>query len=575
LKVRATAVAAERSNAIGTVELECTPHGLALVYLGVGSFTEGYAPGALTMGTKVLVPWPQVQSARVEGEELFLGLDSVLTPHSRLVLVGFSTGENEHRGEAKKQRLVIWVGAAAAAIVAAMVSSLTVPRVAPQAGAGAAIFVAGIAAFSILVIGLLADRQIGSRGLVGDAAREAFTYDLARHVPSLVRLPALPAKPTKPFVFPTFEGLWPRTTAAVVISLSACLLGALLTARWLLLPGDRSEPVASRGEREPLRDEPEQPTQNVTAPAPPPAESSQASAKAAETSPNPDLSLGAHCTCARSDSPLWNEPIEQLSSLVISQKTTSGPSAKRTELEIAAINNSDKDVRELAMQIEFSDQDPPPSNKKYPVANEAVYFEGPLTPGQAIKWSVEARGSTFTVSHPRPGTIGPAGDAAAPTNLLAELLNANHRPVRLHGAMMLAYLGDPRAKEATLKLKEALREEEGPFLDRVLRALSDVKTCNVRISGGGPKRTVEACVFNGSKEPRQKLGLRVRVLGAKVDRAAPTAPPPPVVAEATVKLPGEVAPQAGVVVKAEVELAYSGEPAAIETFADREDLLPQ
>lgn len=555
------------------MELECTTHGLAVVYLGVGAFTEGYAPGALTMGTKVLVPWSQVESARVEGEELFLGLDPALTPHSRLVLVGFSTGENEHRGEARKQRLVIWVGAAAAAVVAAMVSSLTIPRVAPQAGAGAAIFVAGIAAFSILVIGLLADRSIGARGLIGDAAREAFTYDLARHVPNLVRLPAAPQKPPKPFVFPTFEGLWPRTTAAVVISLSACLLGALLTARWLLLPGDRSEPVASRGEREPERErEPEPP--NVTAPAPP-AESNQASAKAAENPPNPDLALGAHCTCQRADSPLWNEPIEQLSSLVISTKVTSGPEQKRMEVEIAAINNSDKEIRELAMQLEFSDQDPPPSNKKYPVANRAVYFEGPLTPGQAIKWSVEARGSTFSVDHPRPGTIGPAGDAAAPTNLLADLLNANHRPVRLHGAMMLAYLGDPRAKEATLKLKEALREEEGPFLDRVLRTLADVKTCNVRISGGGPKRSVEACVFNGSSEPRQKMALRVRILGARVNREAPTAPPPPVVAEATVKLPGEVAAQAGVLVKADVELAYSGEPAAIEAFADREDLLPQ
>jgi hypothetical protein len=30
-----------------------------------------------------------------------------------------------------------------------------------------------------------------------------------------------------------------------------------------------------------------------------------------------------------------------------------------------------------------------------------------------------------------------------------------------------------------------------------------------------------------------------------------------------------------VVVKADVELAYTGEPAAIEAFADREDLLPQ
>jgi hypothetical protein len=570
VKVRATAVAEERSNAIGTVELECTPHGLIVIYLGVGAFTDGYAPAALTMGTRITVPWSQVQSARIEGAQLFLGLDPVLTPHSRLVLVGFSTGDNEHRQEATKQRLVIWIGAAAAALVAAMVSSLTVPRVAPHAGAGAAIFVAAIAAFSILVIGLLADRQIGARGLSGDAAREAFAYDLARHIPNLIRLPAPPPKPAVPFQLPTFEGLWPRTTLAIVISLSACLLGALLTARWLLLPAERPEAVASRSEPPP-REREEEP-RNVTAPPPPPTHAEAPSSKGTEA---PSTPLGAHCTCARSDSPLWSDPIEQLTALVISQRVTTGPVQKRSEVEIAAVNNSDKEIRELAMQLEFFEQDPPPSNKSYSVANRAVYFEGPLTPGQAIKWSVEARGSRFTVDHPRPGTIGPGGDAAAPTNLLADLLNANHRPVRLHGAMMLAYLGDPRAKEATLKLKEALREEEAPFLDRVLRALSDVRVCSVQVNGSGPKRTVEACVFNASGEPKEKLALRVRALESKVNRDAPTAPPPNIVAEATVKLPGEVKPQAGTQVKAEVDLAIPGAPAQFEAFADREDLLPQ
>ena len=52
MKVRAVAIASERSNAIGALELECTPHGLVIVNLGIGSFTEGYAPGALTSGTK-------------------------------------------------------------------------------------------------------------------------------------------------------------------------------------------------------------------------------------------------------------------------------------------------------------------------------------------------------------------------------------------------------------------------------------------------------------------------------------------------------------------------------------------
>ena len=79
MKVRATAVAEGRANAIGTVELECTPHGLAVAYLGVGSFQQDYAPAALTMGTLVTVPWSKVEAARVEGDQMFLGIDPELT----------------------------------------------------------------------------------------------------------------------------------------------------------------------------------------------------------------------------------------------------------------------------------------------------------------------------------------------------------------------------------------------------------------------------------------------------------------------------------------------------------------
>ncbi len=93
MKVRATAVAAERANAIGSVELECTPHGLSVAYLGVGAFSEGYAPGALTMGTRITVPWAKVQEARVEGDQLFFAFDPELTPHHRMVLTAFSTGD--------------------------------------------------------------------------------------------------------------------------------------------------------------------------------------------------------------------------------------------------------------------------------------------------------------------------------------------------------------------------------------------------------------------------------------------------------------------------------------------------
>ena len=92
MKVRAVAIASDRSNAIGTVELECTPHGLVLVHLGVGAFSEDYAPAALTSGTRVLVPWSAIDEATIENDRVFLAFDAALSPHHRLLLANFSGG---------------------------------------------------------------------------------------------------------------------------------------------------------------------------------------------------------------------------------------------------------------------------------------------------------------------------------------------------------------------------------------------------------------------------------------------------------------------------------------------------
>jgi len=50
MRTRAIAIPNDRSSAIGSLELECTPLGLLIVHHGVGAFQTGYAPGALTSG---------------------------------------------------------------------------------------------------------------------------------------------------------------------------------------------------------------------------------------------------------------------------------------------------------------------------------------------------------------------------------------------------------------------------------------------------------------------------------------------------------------------------------------------
>src|SRR5688572_15610753 len=92
MRVRAVAAPSSQSNAIGTLELECTPEGLRLIHLGISAYREGYAPAAVTRGTSVFAPWLAVEEVRVGEQHVFLGLAPSVSPHSRLCLTHFSQG---------------------------------------------------------------------------------------------------------------------------------------------------------------------------------------------------------------------------------------------------------------------------------------------------------------------------------------------------------------------------------------------------------------------------------------------------------------------------------------------------
>ena len=214
------------------------------------------------------------------------------------------------------------------------------------------------------------------------------------------------------------------------------------------------------------------------------------------------------------------------------------------ELDIAVVNNSNKEIEEVALMVLFFERDSG-SSRRTQVSNRPLFFEGPLLPGQAIKWSVEAEGTEFEIQNPITGTIGPNGEDAAPANRIAELLSAHNRPVRLHGAMLLAFLGDSRAKEGVLALREALRDDEAPYLTRLIQSLSDVRVCDVRVTPSGNRGQVAACIHNLSKEARRDLGVKVRGLERAVATDSPLAEPPTVLTESIVNVPGELAPNTG------------------------------
>ena len=583
MKVRAIATRSEESNAIGTVELECTAVGLVVVYVGVGAFSEGYAPGPLTTGTAVTVPWASVLSARAERDRIRLVFDSAITPHSDLLLANFSTGSSIDHRQVYRQRLMVRVAITAAAAVLLLGGWAAASRLDLNLTLASALFIGGFGAAVVVVLGFLADRWIATGGSDSERTRQLFLGMLAYYLPTLERaVPSVPGPP-RPWKLPNFEAILPRTTGAIAITIASASLAAVLMVRYVGESEERLRAGRASLPTPPVR----QPAELAAAPPPaavsPPPEPAPSKPAAKPQGPAPStpvagqLSVGGSCQCARADSALWREPISELTTLLIDSKIDREGEHPELELEVGAINNSDRPITELSLRVEFYEQDPPPSSKLYSVASRPLYFEGPLGPGKAIKWSVEARGTHFKIHPPTAGprqeplddTIGPNGENAAPTNLLADLLNANHRPVRLHGAMLLAFMGDPRARGAARELRRALREEEATYLRRLLEAVAEVRACNLEVSADG---TVNACVHNTSDHPRGGLGLQVKALGANVTHTDPVGPPPDVLEDWKWPIPDALSPHAGVNVTGKIE-TFERRAAMYEVVVDKLELL--
>ena len=582
MKVRAVAVASERSNAIGTVELECTPHGLMLVHLGVGSFSEDYAPAALTTGTRVLVPWAAIERAEIEADRLFLAFDPTLSPHHRLLLANFSTGRSSEPGTIRRQRSIIRIAAACGAVIVGLAGAEAARRL---LGTGPAL-ATGVAlggAIAVLLFGLLADRLLAYGGAPPDGVREAFEREMDVYLPALERSeqPVAPKK-FRGLTLAELQGLLPRTTFAIVVTLSASGLAAVLVAHWALSGQPERRGLAAgaaeqRQKPEPLTDDaPEAPPEPrvVAKPSAAPKPAPPVATGSAGT-----VALGDPCRCDRADSLLWADPPPRLSVLVLKQRVRPGrgsiehESARKryTDLDVAVVNNGAKELDQITLQVLFFARDPG-NSRRAQVDNRPLFFEGPLLGGQAIKWGTNAEGTEVEIQGPALGSLGGEGDSAAPSDRFAELLAAHHRPVRLHGAMMLAYLGDPRAREALLKLREALREDEAPYLDRLLQATSEVRVCRLSVKQDTAGASVTACLFNTTLETRKELGVKLRGLDAPVSAADPVGNPPNLVAEQLLTVPGEVLSQSGFTFTARLP-RMDAVPVAWEAIADRVDLV--
>lgn len=572
MKVRAVAAADERCNAIGTLELECTELGLVIDYLGVGAFSEGYAPAALTHGTRITVPWADLVKVRVEGEYIYLETTPELSPHNRMLLKGFSVGDASHEHEVYRQRLITRIGAGALAVVAAIGAGLTVVKASPESGALMALLLGALASSVIVVIGFVVDKKLVARRLSDLAARDAFVARLVPYFPALDRASGRPPRTprrTSPFELPL-----PRGTFAVVATLTAGALATVLVSHSLTkeessTPHVDSHPPAPKGPVVVANAPPVAPPRPAAVAPPTPKPKPQRPEPSAPAGLGKTSMLGP-CDCQRADSALWVGALPKLSVLVLSSRLEQTRSRKRLLVDIAVVNNSKEEFNEITLHVNFYERK---QNEGREFSRHRVlFFEGPLLPGKAIKWSAEAPGNEFELENPVAGDIGLDGGDAAPRQSIVELLEANHRPVRLHGAMLLAYLGDARARDAVLELRDALRDDEAPYLRRVQWALEPVRVCQLQVAEDHSQ--FSACVFNASAVEQNALALVLRALASPVLVSHPVGNPPEVVTEKTFSLPGPMPGNSGVRVKAVLSATKYGRARAFEAVAAKADQLP-
>ncbi|HXS16191.1 MAG TPA: hypothetical protein VN764_03330, partial [Polyangiaceae bacterium] len=363
MRVRATAVGTPNSNAIGQVELCCTPAGLSVGLFGVGPYSEGYAVGALASGTQFLVPYHRITAARAYGDQLQLDFNLETFPHDRLTLRRFIAGPGVPLDELRRRRLILHLGVLGVATLASLAAGFWGALLGSASAGWSAVGYGAIVGTTIVGLGYAIDRTFLTNPPAEATTRGAFIDDLSCYVPSLIRSDAPYQSPEKKQPLDITTWL-PRTSALTGVVLGALLLTGLVTGQRLLVedPSEIARPTARLEPPEALAPQVvvEAPPPTTPLPSAAPSESALPSgqgepaspARAAEAEAN-SATVERRCMCDRADSALWKSPIPRLSALLIERRSVPTRTHLRTQLHIAIINNSDSPMNEITVHVQF------------------------------------------------------------------------------------------------------------------------------------------------------------------------------------------------------------------------------
>jgi hypothetical protein len=510
--VGALALAAPRANAVGAVRLTLAPAALEVELLRVGGFSSGFASSGVAEPVRFTVPYVAVRGLVRRGRMLYLALDpGVIAPYNRFALARFTADPAQALTRAYLARsLARWVSYLVPLPFGALVGLLA-PAALVSGALGRASFavLTGLAAWAALRE-IVAWQSWG--GPLSDRSRDALELAMAERL-GLLPEPAAVLDET-PFPLGAARSLTrvreasaapppalPTRALFAAVAVAAFAVVALGIAKSL------DDPAAIPPAVETLHAGLAEAARRVHATVPPDAPDAPTVVQAAAR---------PRCACMRAASPLWTAGVPALAILTFAgdDDIASGAVARedragspRYDFDVVAVNDGAHPLRDVRVTLTFARRSK--AGRRVGAVDRGLFWSGLLAPGHAVKWHVRAPGSEMRIDASVTGTLDDAATDPAPAEAFAELTRSRYRAVRVHGARMLAYLHDPRGREAALAL-DGRTPEDRALLAQIARAAAPVIACDPTLA----EERLAICVFNGAAQPRSGLELRALPAGA-------------------------------------------------------------
>ncbi len=505
--VGALAIAHPEANVVGAVRLTLMPRRMELDLLRGSSFRAGFVPSALTRRSRIAVPYHAVRAILRRGEGVLLVLDPrVVAPYSRLMLAHFTDLPLEALASAHQRRAWMRKLGQLVPLAAGVVASALVPARLASGPLGT-LAVGGLTTVAFGLALRWAIRALVLGGVRSSLLRDTFearlTERLALEPPAVHDTDTFDVEPPRPAR--PGPRLAPATLPLVASGVVVALVGlgvALGFRRLTQLPAAPPRAVATAGLGGYLLPDDERLT----------------------------ASRWPSCACERADSPVWRGGFPALTVLPMARRRDEEgrprgdiapePGEGRIphyDFDLGVVNNGALPLANLRVLVTFARRDA--RGRRANPLERGLFWEGPLAPGDSVKWAVRGPGTELKIEPSERRLLGEGAGrvAAAKPEAFLPLLEARQPAVRLHAATMLAWLGDERARAAVDALG-GLGAVDERTRRALARALGPVRVCDAVAHDGA----VEACVHNAGDAMARDLEL----YEPSDDGAARTAPVP-------------------------------------------------